>query len=149
LQYRGNFEIFSNLTTLHLTKPGYFVNYTKGFYAPLRRVRTPNPTEDIMNFRMDDDTEDNELPHFEDDDDAVGGDDVIEEETEELIIEERPGTSIAPPAPPKPAKPAGKAKKPARKAKKAAKKKAKKAAPKKKARKAAKKPARKGSKRRR
>ena len=102
-----------------------------------------------MNFRMDDDTEDNELPHFEEDDDAVGCEDVIEEETEELIIEERPGTSIAPPAPPKPAKPAGKAEKPARKPKKAAKKKAKKSAPKKKAKKPAKKPARKGSKRRR
>ena len=63
-----------------------------------------------MNFRMDDDTEETELPHFEeDDDDAVGGEDVVEEETEELIIEERPGNAPAPPAPSKPAKPAVKA----------------------------------------
>ncbi len=44
-----------------------------------------------MNFRIDDDAEENELPGFEDEeDDVAGGDDVIEEESEELIVEERP-----------------------------------------------------------
>jgi outer membrane biosynthesis protein TonB len=105
--------------------------------------------EGPMNFRIDDDAEDNELPRFDDEEEAGGGEEDVEEETEELIVEERPSYAAAPSTPARPAaKKAASKPKAQPKAKPKAKPK-KKAAPKKKAKKAAKKAAKRGGKKRR
>ncbi len=94
-----------------------------------------------MNFRIDDDAEDNELPHFDDEEEEAGGgaEDVVEEESEEIIVEERPSYASGGAVASKSA-PAKSAAKPAKKSKPKAKAKAKpKKAPKKKAKKPAKK----------